>query len=151
MTVTSLRIFAMKKPSRHESALVERALSDVARHLSNAAECLAYPSHCKYHFKLAYDASAKCPVEYVLTEQARHVIDGDTFGCFMEYVLETANAFRVMTRADRKLLTNLLTDAINLAFRWLTPCKSNRELIIHLHVIRANNANVLPFNQAEVA
>lgn len=36
MTVTSLRIFAVKKPSRPESALVKSALSDVGRHLTTS-------------------------------------------------------------------------------------------------------------------
>lgn len=151
MTVTSVRVFTRKNLSKQETALVERASSDVAKHLTNAAECINHPAHCKYHFKLANEAFISCSVEYFLTEQARHVIDYDTFCDFMEHVSEIANSFKLMTRADRQLLTNLLTDAINLSFRWLTPSKSNQELIIYLHSVRITNANAAPFNPEKEA
>ena len=151
MIITSVRVFTRKKLSKQQTALVERTSFDVAKHLSNAAECTNHPAHCQYHFKLAYEAFISCSVEYFLTEQARHVVDYDTFCDFMERVSEIANSFKLMTRADRQLLTNLLTDAINLSFRWLKPTKLNRELIIYLHSVRITNANAAPFNPEKEA
>ncbi len=151
LAVTSVRVFTRKKLSKQETDLVEQAIYDVAKHLTDAAEFSNYPAHRLYHFKLAYAASTNCTVEYFLTEQARHVVDYETFISFMEYVCETANSFKLMTIANRQLLTNLLTDAISLAFRWLTPSKRNQELIIDLHVSRVANANTVPFNRVKAA
>lgn len=150
-TITSVRVFSRKKLSKQETDLVERVISDVGKHLTHAAESVNYPAHRLYHFKLAYAASINCTVEFFLTEQARHVVDYETFISFMEFVGETANSFKLMTIADRQFLTNLLTDAINLAFRWLPPSKRNQELIIDLHVSRVANANTVPFNRVKAA
>lgn len=151
MIVTNVRVFSSKKLSKRENVFIERSISNIAKHLTDAAECTNYPAHRKYHFKLAYEAFATCTVEYALTEQARQVVDYDSFCNFMAHVGETTKSLGLMSRADRQLLTNLLTDAINLSFRWIKLTKANMELIIDIHGTRIANANTVPFSPVKEA